>query len=203
MDVEADRSAGPEVDTAVLATLKGNTEAYARVVERYQQRLFALALMTVRDRAGAEDVVQEAFVRAYAYLHRYDRRRPFYPWLATIAVRLGREWLRGGGREVSLEGSDIPVESRLGATTDLLGDLIDDQRSRDLWQSVVALPRGERMAVLFYYRQEMRLVEVAEVLGVSTGTVKTLLYRARKKLRRAVADQVGGNTPDEETENEL
>ena len=65
---------------------------------RYQGRLFGLVLMMVRQPAGAEEVTQDAFVRAYTHLHHYDDQRPFYPWLASIAVRLAQNWLRQHGR---------------------------------------------------------------------------------------------------------
>lgn len=193
MTVEADNP--PEAQAALLAVLDGDGSAYARVVRTYQHRLWALAMMVVQDRAGAEDVAQEAFVRAYAYLERYDRRRPFYPWLATIAVRLGRDWLRRRRREVPLEESGTGSDREAGEAPSPLAELIDGQTARHLWQSVAQLPEGERMAVLLYYRQEMRLAQVAEVLGVSAGSVKTWLFRARKKLRERLTLSMDG-TPD-------
>ena len=70
--------------TAVGAVRGGDREAFGRLLELYQRRLFGLALMMVRDPEGAEEVTQDAFVRAYTRLHLYDEDRPFYPWLATI-----------------------------------------------------------------------------------------------------------------------
>ena len=80
--------------SAVRAVRRGDREAFGRVVERYQKRLFGLILMMLRDPPGAEEVTQDAFVRALIHLDRYDESRPFYPWLATIAVRLGQTWIR-------------------------------------------------------------------------------------------------------------
>ena len=85
------------------------------------------------------------------------------------------------------EGTALdPVHEPAATTADPLRQLITDESSRRLWRSVAALPSGERTAVFLYYRQEMKVNDIASVLGVSSGTVKTLLFRARRRLRRTV-----------------
>ena len=86
------------VRSAVQAFRRGEGKAFNRLVELYQGRLFGLVLMMVRDPCEAEEVTQDAFVRAFTRLHLYDENRPFYPWLATIAVRLSQTWLRQRAR---------------------------------------------------------------------------------------------------------
>jgi RNA polymerase sigma-70 factor (ECF subfamily) len=164
--------------------------AFGRLVAEHQRRLFALVLMMVRDPAGAEDVAQEAFVRAYRHFGRYDARLPFYPWLATIAVRLAQNWLRGRGRVARREGTALDEAPVPPAAGDALAGLLAGERDRRLWRAVAALPSGERTAVYMHYRQDMKVAEVASALGVTTGTVKTLLFRARRKLRQTVAREV-------------
>jgi RNA polymerase sigma-70 factor (ECF subfamily) len=85
------------VRSAVRAIRRGEGDAFRHLVELYQKRIFGLALMIVRDHYGAEEITQDAFVRAYKHLDRYDERRPFYPWLATITIRHAQTWLRGTG----------------------------------------------------------------------------------------------------------
>ena len=161
----------------------GNREAFGRLVHTYQGRLFGLVLMMVRQPAGAEEVTQDAFVRAYTCIDRYDDHRPFYPWLATIAVRLAQNWLRRHGRTLRREGAPLESAQEPGATAATLTAIIADERSRRLWQAVAALPSAERAAVIFYYRDEMAVRDIARALGVTTGTIKTLLFRARRHLR--------------------
>ena len=164
----------------------GNAEAYGQLVRRYQRRLFGLVLMMVRDRAGAEEVTQDAFVRAYTQLRHYDQRRPFYPWLATIAVRLAQNWLRSHARALRREGTALDHASEPGAAGSALTALIADERSRALWRAVASLSSGERTAVLMYYRDEMPVRDIARALGVTSGTIKALLFRARRHLRERV-----------------
>lgn len=170
----------------VRAVRRGDREAFARLVHSNQRRLFGLVLMMVRDRAGAEEVTQDAFVRAYAHLDRYDESRPFYPWLATIAVRLAQNWLRQHGRITRREGTALESAQEPATAVHPLAALIADERSRELWQAVAGLSSGERTAVLLYYRDEMAVRDIARALGVTTGTIKTLLFRARHHLRKGL-----------------
>ena len=177
------------VNDAVAAIRRGDRQAFALIVEMFQRRLFGLALMMTRDPSGADEVVQDAFVRAFAHLDAYDTRRSFYPWISTIAVRLAQNWLVRRARVRSREGTELDDEhGTASGSGDALSGLITDERDRRLWQSVAALPSGERTAVILYYRQDMSVEQIASAIGVSGGTIKTLLFRGRQKLRRALAD---------------
>ena len=166
----------------------GDADAFGQIVKAYERRVFALAATIVRA-DGAEDVAQDAFVRAFERLELYDVRRPFYPWLATITVRLAQNWLArqspGALREVS-----IPPESSAHRSVAALplDALVAQDEGRRLWRLVARLPLGERTALVLHYRQELSVNEVAAALGVTTGTVKTLLFRARRHLRAALAE---------------
>jgi RNA polymerase sigma-70 factor, ECF subfamily len=172
----------PDCDV-VRDVRRGDREAFAHLVHRYQRRLFGLVLMMVRQPAGAEEVTQDAFVRAYTHIDCYDDYRPFYPWLATIAVRLSQNWLRLHGRTVRREGAPLESAPEPAATAGALTALIANERDRRLWQAVAELSSGERTAVVLYYRDEMAVRDIARALGVTTGTIKTLLFRARRHLR--------------------
>src|SRR6185295_7777087 len=112
---------------------RGDREAFGRLVQRYQGRLFGLVLMMVRQPAGAEEVTQDCFVRACTHLDHYDDTRPFYPWLASIAVRLAQNWLRRHGRDVRREGASLESAPEPAASPAALTALIADERSRTLW----------------------------------------------------------------------
>lgn len=176
-------------DAELVADVRrGHVEAFGLLVAKYQRPLFGLVLMMVRQPAGAEEVMQDAFVRAHTHLNRYDESRPFYPWLATIAVRLAQNWIHQHARlarreSASVDGIDAGQPSRT------LHDLIGDERNRQLWSAVAALPSGERTAAFLYYRDELPVADIAAALGVTTGTVKTLLFRARRHLRERLGPE--------------
>ena len=170
----------------------GDVDAFGQIVKGYERRVFALAVMILRNREGADDVTQDAFVRAFERLDLYDVRRPFYPWLATITMRLSRNWLArhspGARRETPIQPESSAYSSAAPAALDVL---VAEDEGRHLWRLVERLPLGERTAVVLHYRQELSVSEVASAIGVTAGTVKTLLFRARQHLRASLA----GATP--------
>ena len=170
----------------------GDVDAFGQIVKGYERRVFALAVMILRNREGADDVTQDAFVRAFERLDLYDVRRPFYPWLATITMRLSRNWLArhspGARRETPIQPESSAYASAAPAALDVLAA---EDEGRRLWRLVERLPLGERTAVVLHYRQELSVSEVASAIGVTAGTVKTLLFRARQHLRASLA----GATP--------
>jgi RNA polymerase sigma-70 factor (ECF subfamily) len=170
----------------------GDVDAFGQIVKGYERRVFALAVMILRNREGADDVTQDAFVRAFERLDLYDVRRPFYPWLATITMRLSTNWLArhspGARRETPIQPESSDYASAAPAALDVL---VAEDEGRHLWRLVERLPLGERTAVVLHYRQELSVSEVASAIGVTAGTVKTLLFRARQHLRASLA----GATP--------
>ncbi len=183
-----------ELREALAEVRAGRPDSYERVVELCQSRLLSFTISLLKDYDAAQELTQDAFVRAYRYLDRFDDRRPFYPWLATIAFRLAQDrWQR--------QRRDRELAQRYGAASEVgvvsddpLRTVIADEESRRLWQAVQGLPGGERAAVLLFYRQELKIREAAGVLGVSSGTVKTLLFRARRHLREALGASASGAT---------
>ncbi|MEO7190095.1 MAG: RNA polymerase sigma factor [Vicinamibacterales bacterium] len=170
----------------VVAVLGGDRDAFGLIVHRYQGRLFGLVLMMVRQPAAAEEVTQDAFVRAFIHLGQYDANRPFYPWLAAVAVRLAQNWLRQHGALVWREGVALEDTTEPGADALALTTIINDEEGRRLWRAVAALSSGERTAVTLFYRDGFSVGDVATALGVTTGTIKTLLFRARRHLRERI-----------------
>lgn len=177
---------------AIRAVRAGDVQAFGAIVDLFERRIFALALMLTRNPTAAEETAQDAFVRAFTHLDAYDDSRPIYPWLATIAVRLAQNWQVRRAREVSREDAGASIDELAGASEDQLEALIADEEGRRLWRSVAALPWGERTAAILHYRQGLSVTDVAAALGVTAGTVKTLLFRARRRLRRGTADEDPG-----------
>jgi len=181
------------VRTAIADVRRGDRDAYGRIVDHYGRRLFGLALMMTRDPSAAEEVAQDAFVRAFQHLDDYDQGRPFYPWISTITVRLAQNWLVARTRVTTREGTGLDaVAPPIAPGADPLATLITDEGDRQLWESVAALPSGERTSVILYYRQDMSVGDIARALGVTSGTIKTLLFRARARLRLAMGEAPPG-----------
>jgi RNA polymerase sigma-70 factor (ECF subfamily) len=174
---------------AIIVRIKsGDTEAYSTVVRTFEKRVTSFCTALLKDRSAVEEVTQETFIRAYRYLGSYDCDRPFYPWLARIAFRLAQT-------RRNRRSCELPLTAELdkpAGTVNPLESLIRSEQSRALWQQVLDLPAGERAAVVLFYQQELSVREVAEALGVTAGTIKTFLFRARRRLRQRLTETTRG-----------
>ena len=168
---------------------QGDLSAFEEVVRRHQRRVYATALRIVRSHDVADDVAQEAFVRAWRSLERFDLGRPFAPWVCRIAANLAVNHVRSPrAREEGLpEGHD---ETRASAP-DPLARVLDAEASRVLDEAIAALPAEQRAVFVLRAHEELSYDEIAEALGVNPGTVMSRLFRARERLARALRPYLG------------
>jgi RNA polymerase sigma-70 factor (ECF subfamily) len=173
----------PAVAEAVRAVLAGDQDAFVVIVRHYQGAIRTLATVLLRDPQAALEVTEDVLVRAWQRLKSYDPTRPLKPWLLGITHHVASDYQRQRSRHIQNERSYAARVGSRSAQEQPLDVLLADEQSRMLWQWIDALPAGERVAVVLYYREGLSVEEVADSLGVSRGTVKTSLFRARKHLR--------------------
>lgn len=147
--------------------------AFELLVNRYQQKVFRLAYSIVRDSASAEDVTQDTFVKMWQVLPEYDGRASPSTWLYTIARNTALSALRAAThrRTASL---DCRYEGP-AVTVDMVAHLETEQ-------FVARLPEAEQEVVRLFYLQDRNVDEVAQMLDMPIGTVKSHLHRARRRL---------------------
>lgn len=171
----------PDEDrAAVAAVLAGDTAAFSGIVRRWQTPLVNLAWRFCRDRGRAEEMAQEAFLRAFRNLAQWRGDAAFSTWLFALAANLYRTQLRRiPATMLSLDEIAEPPDSRRSATAAL------DDASRDeaLRRAVLALPPKYRDAVLLFYFHDQDVPAAARTLRVPEGTVKARLFRGRELLR--------------------
>jgi RNA polymerase sigma-70 factor (ECF subfamily) len=176
-----------DVEDAVLiaATLRGDAESYGRLVGRHQAIAHRTAWLLGAG-TDTEDVVQEAFVKAYLALHRFRLEEPFMPWLLTIVANETRNRWRWFSRHrtvsLSLVYDDEPRVP--GQST----EQVVEGRETTQWlrDAVERLPAKQREVVTCRYLLELSERETAQVLGVPPGTVKSRLSRALRTLEDAL-----------------
>jgi RNA polymerase sigma-70 factor (ECF subfamily) len=177
-------------ETFLLARSRhGDLAAFEEVVRRYQRRVYGVALRIVRAHDVADDVAQEAFVRAWRSLDRFELGRPFGPWVCRIAANLAVNHVRSPrAREEALPDghSDTP-----SADPGPLGKVLDAEAKRVLDEAVAGLSPEQRAVFVLRAVEEMSYDEIAEALGISPGTVMSRLFRARERLARALAPYLG------------
>jgi RNA polymerase sigma-70 factor (ECF subfamily) len=181
--------AGPDEDAADAArVLAGDSSAFAGIVNRWQGRLINLAWRFCHDRTLAEDMAQEAFVKAFRALPSFRGESAFSTWLTAIALNSYRTALRD--REPASVSLDFVTHSTRSARSgqagepDALARLQERERESAVRHSVLKLPPRYREALVLYYFEEMNLTQTARVLGIPEGTLKARLHRGRELLRR-------------------
>jgi RNA polymerase sigma-70 factor (ECF subfamily) len=172
------------MDAAIVDALKAGRPqaAFDTLVTDYRRRVFGLAYSIMRDRDAADDVAQEVFVKLWKSLATYDGRAQLSTWVYAITRNTSLSALRGRRNAASLSDPATLAEAEAAAPVeDAIG--ADDAR---LWRAVAALPDAQRRAVTLYYQDQRPVEEVAAMLGLPTGTVKTHLHRARARLATAL-----------------
>jgi RNA polymerase sigma-70 factor (ECF subfamily) len=164
----------------------GDQEAFNLLVLAHQRFVYNLAVRSVSDPHEAQDISQEAFLRAWMALPCFKARSRFRTWLYRIVVNLCYTRLPGLRRELDAlpveEESGIMDESRLNPSK---AAELSEQRDY-LHGQIENLPDSYRMMIVLRYQQGFSYEEIAEILGVPMGTVKTGIHRARKQLREAL-----------------
>ena len=175
---------------------RGETELYELLMRRYNQRLYRVATSVLRNPEEAEDVVQEAFVRAYTHLDQFLGTARFSTWLTKIAVYESLARLRQRNRitdDGASAGPEKPgiMESLKSAMPGPEEQLLEKQAIEILEDAVDGLPDNLRSVYMMREIEEMSTAETAECLGLTEAAVKTRLHRARRLLRRQLYARVG------------
>jgi RNA polymerase sigma-70 factor, ECF subfamily len=167
----------------------GNLFAFEEVVKRHQRRVYATALRIVRRHELADEVAQEAFLRAWQTLARFDLERPFGPWICRIAANLAISHVRSpAAREQPLP--ETAPERAAGGPGPLDGVLDAEARSV-LDRALEGLPAEQRAVFVLRVFEDLSYREIAETLDIHMGTVMSRLARARERLREALAPYLG------------
>ena len=192
-------NATPAIDPdwlLISALQAGDENALTELIHKYEQPLFRFIFRYVGAEETARDLVQETFVRLYFNAAKFKRQAKFSTWLHTIATNLCRDYSRSKqyrkAREtVSSEAFDQD-ETRISDTAALPGDaLVSAERLAALQAAISELPDKLKTAVVLFCLEDRSQAECAELLGVSTKTVETRVYRARKILQQKLARHEG------------
>lgn len=183
----------------------GDRAAFAELVRRYGPRVRRLARQLVRGHADADDVAQEAFVRAQQALPRFDGRSEFFTWIYRIAVNLSLNRARSLAVRRNVDVDDPGLEGALVEKRPTGGDpahALDRQRvASALIEEIEGLPEGLRATLLLVCVEGVAQDEAASILGCSSGTVAWRVHEARKRLREKLrgrgledaVDDLGGD----------
>jgi len=172
----------------------GDFAAFERLFERHRQLVYRFAYQMASTRDDAEDVVQEAFVRAYQNLGRYRDEAKFTTWLLRIVTNLCTDMARMSQRRQTLEQQQATgslLWMTQGDVDDPIENLSQDMRAAALRRALNALPAHHRTVIVLRDLEEREYGEIAEILDCTIGGAKLRVLRARRALRDRIAPLLG------------
>jgi RNA polymerase sigma-70 factor (ECF subfamily) len=193
--IACENGAAPGEPGLIERTLAGDTEAFYELIRPYERSVYLTAFSVLRNSAEAEDIAQEAILKSFRHLSKFRGESKFVTWLLRITVNEARMRLRKqhrdlydsvGVREEEEHSEYEPIE--FGDWLEIPSEALERKEIREILQKAVAsLPEIYREVIVLRDVRQLSSAETAEILGVSEGTGKTRLVRARLQLRDLVA----------------
>jgi RNA polymerase sigma-70 factor (ECF subfamily) len=175
---------------AIAAVKRGDAASYDYLVSKYMRRVVSIAWGIVRNPADAEDLSQEAFVKAYESIGRFKSGEPFGPWIYRIVTNLGLDLIKHRKRFRHEEITDAaPAERRDRADLPAIANELAGRIDR----AIESLPEMQRIVARLYLVEQFGHTEIAKMTGLTEGTVRSHLSLARGKLKEKLADLHGGS----------
>lgn len=183
----------PELITLIL---QGDKDSFRILVERYQQLVFRTCMGFMHNREDAEDLTQDVFIQVYRSLSRFRGESAFSTWLYRIAVNASLNRLRGSPVKMIFEALDrsaisVPVINE----DDPEKILISREHAAWLRRAVNSLPKNQRTALILSQYEDLSQKEIAEIMMKSEGAVESLLFRAKRNLRKRLSSS--GKKPED------
>lgn len=168
----------------ISQVLNGDTQAYAVLVNRYQNYVFTLALRIIKSREDAEEVAQDVFIKAYKYLADFKGTAKFSTWLYTIVNNTSISFLRKKKHDIHSLDNEKVLETAEAIDSGMRADTVEQKSRQAMVNEAIGLlsPDDARIITLFY-KAEQSLEETAEILGIEINAAKVRLHRARARLK--------------------
>lgn len=179
-------------DTSILIkqAIEGDENAYKDLLDSYRGAIFNLLYKMVRNREETEDLVQEAFMKAFRSLPSFNEEYAFSTWLYKIAINNCIDHMRK--KRLKTFSMNKPVKAKDGEVdrefpdNSMLPDkgILNEERASILEQAIDDLPENYRIAIVLRHSEERSYEEIAEILDIPLGTVKARIFRAREMLKK-------------------
>lgn len=168
----------------IVRVLRGDTQAFSLLVERYQSYVFTLAFRLTQSREDAEEIAQDSFVKAFRSLADFKGGSKFSTWLYTITHNTGITFLRKRKMQVQSVDEERHAQQLDNQVSDLRADTIETRsRIQMVNQAIRMLSAEDAQIITLFYQGDQRLQDIGQVMGMDPNTVKVRLFRARQRLK--------------------
>ena len=177
-------STGLNDNEIISKVLNGDYQAYAGLVNRYQNYVFTLTLRIVKNREDAEEVAQDVFIKAYRYLADFKGASKFTTWLYTIVNNTCISFLRKKKLDIHSLDNEKVFEVADSQDSGLRANLVEQKSKLAMVNDAIGLLSGDDAQIItLYYKAEQSMEETAQILGIEVNTAKVRLHRARTRLK--------------------
>ncbi len=157
--------------------LSGEEAQYAHLVDKYKSYAFTIAMKVVQNKAEAEEIAQDGFIKAFQYLKKFNREAKFSTWLYRIVFNTAISYKRKSRQQFeSIENKMVEYRDQSDS------GLEKEDKKKFISQAIEKLSDADRIAVQLYYLKEFTLEETAEMMGQNINTLKVRIHRARQRL---------------------
>ena len=180
----------------VNRALQGDQHAYEEILRRYRQPLYHLIYRMVRNKMDTEDLVQEAFIKAFSSLASFNQNYAFSTWLFRIAINNTIDFFRK--RKLKTLSIDTPIDAKDGEISRDLPDsslipdknLLNREKNKLIQEAIDSLPEKYRTPILLRHHEEKSYEEISEIMQIPLGTVKARIFRAREMLKKMLKEKL-------------
>jgi RNA polymerase sigma-70 factor (ECF subfamily) len=186
------RFGGNVKDTAIIEkVLDGDSQAFEMLILKYQSKLFATSMNVVKNRELAEDIVQEAFMKGFMKLDSLKNREQFYPWLKRIALNIALNHFEKEKRVMDVETEDDETSffENIGSGESPEELTLKEELHRYVRNYVDSLPDKLRVVIVLREVEDMSYEEIAEMMNIPLGTVRSRLFNARQIIKDRLINQ--------------
>ncbi len=178
-----------EVAALVKKCKRGDTDAFGELVEIYQKFVFGTVLSDLKNREDAEDVSQEVFIKAWKGISEFRQDSTFATWLYRIAKNAVRDFVRNRERRpvISPDGEEEMQSMESGADTPEQA-LLKKEKKAEILSIIDTLPEEQKEAITYRDLMGITYLEIADITGVTVGTVKSRISRARETVKRKISE---------------
>ena len=177
-------STGLNDNELISKVLSGDHQAYAGLVNRYQNYVFTLTLRMVKNREDAEEVAQDVFIKAFKYLADFRGASKFSTWLYTIVNNTCISFLRKKKLEIHSLDNEKVFEVADSMDSGFRANLVEQKSRQSMVHNAIGLlGPGDAEIITLFYKSEQSLEEIAQILGLEVNTAKVRLHRARTRLK--------------------
>jgi RNA polymerase sigma-70 factor (ECF subfamily) len=188
-ELECERMSEAQVDQLLVERVqKGEKHAFDLLISKYQHRIISLVGRYVHDHAEAQDVAQEAFIKAYRALKSFRGDSAFYTWLYRIAINTAKNWLVAQKRRPpssdidAVDAEQYDMDSRLKDKATPENELLREEIKKTVYDTIAELPEDLRTAIVLREMEGMSYEEIALTMECPIGTVRSRIFRARETI---------------------